>query len=195
MADDAGASGPIAKTAGTVPPNHITSPAHERTTQPIRPHSAANTDRTAYAADLGLPPWHLAVHAAQLPLHAHMLAILCRGAPPARPAERLLPRYPAIAALSPLGRQRIRPRTVTGLSGNREAHALQPKRTVAARRAARSGHANRSVGKPIDETIRRISSAPMCRPKASTAACRVSPRTATGTLGHKAPALSGAGRF
>ena len=30
----------------------------------------------------------------------------------------------------------------------------------------------------IDETIRRIIAAPMCRPKASAAACRVSPRTA-----------------
>lgn len=111
----------------------------------------------------------------------------------ARPAERLLPRHSAAAALPPLGRQRIRPRTVTGLPGNREAHALQPKRTVAARRAARSGHANRSVGKPIDETIRRIIAAPMCRPKASAAACGYRLVPQTGTLGHKASALSGAG--
>lgn len=55
---------------------------------------------------------HLAAQAAELPLHADLLTVRPRGFPKIRSAEGLLAVSQAHSSLSPLGRQRLRPRAI-----------------------------------------------------------------------------------
>lgn len=55
---------------------------------------------------------HLAAQAAELPFHSDLLAVRPRGFPKIWSAEGLLAVSQAHSSLSPLGRQRLRPRAI-----------------------------------------------------------------------------------
>ena len=65
-----------------------------------------------HPADKVLPAVHLAAQASELPFHADLLTVCPRSFPKIRSAEGLLAVSQAHPALSPLGRQRLRPRAI-----------------------------------------------------------------------------------
>ena len=65
-----------------------------------------------HPADKVLPAVHLAAQAAELPFHADLLTVCPRSFPKIRSAEGLLAVSQAHSSLSPLGRQRLRPRAI-----------------------------------------------------------------------------------